>query len=180
MLKKTIALTLALSMLLACLAIGPSALASEYYSARTPLSGSGSAKINNVSLAVEAINGTRVPTGRSFSFNETVGRRSESRGYLKAPNGRGAIVTGGGVAQAATTLYLTLLKVRGDVVIDPAYRGRGLGKALVGHIEALPSLSGLRGFLITRDAHGLYRRFGYEVVNDRVMAKRNQGSEGTC
>ncbi len=119
MLKKTIALTLALSVLLACLAADPAALASEYYSARTPLSGSSSAKINNVALAVEAINGTRVPTGRSFSFNETVGRRSESRGYMKAPNGRGAIVTGGGVAQAAATLYLTLLKVRSDIVIDP-------------------------------------------------------------
>ena len=42
----------------------------------------------------------------------------------------------------ATTYYLC------DVVIDPAYRGRGLGKALVGHIEALPALSGLRAFLL--------------------------------
>ena len=78
------------------------------------------------------------------------------------------------ISDWATTYYLC------DVVIDPAYRGRGLGKALVGHIEALPSLSGLRGFLITRDAHGLYRHFGYEVVDGRVMAKLNRGSEGTC
>ncbi len=78
------------------------------------------------------------------------------------------------ISDWATTYYLC------DVVIDPAYRGRGLGKALVGHIEALPALSGLRGFLITRDAHGLYRHFGYEVVNDRVMAKLNRGSEGSC
>ena len=78
------------------------------------------------------------------------------------------------VTDWATTYYLC------DVVIDPAYRGRGLGKALVGHIEALPALSGLRGFLITRGAHGLYRRFGYEVVDGRVMAKLNRGSEGSC
>ena len=68
----------------------------------------------------------------------------------------------------ATTYYLC------DVVVDPAVRGRGLGKALVGHIEALPELSGLRGFLITRDAHGLYRKFGYEVVDGRVMVKLNK------
>lgn len=72
------------------------------------------------------------------------------------------------ISDFATTYYLC------DVVIDPAFRGRGLGKALVGHIEGLPELAGLRGFLITRDAHGLYRQFGYEVVNDRVMAKLNR------
>jgi ribosomal protein S18 acetylase RimI-like enzyme len=72
------------------------------------------------------------------------------------------------ITDYATTYYLC------DVVVDPAVRGRGLGKALVGHIEALPELSGLRGFLITRDAHGLYRKFGYEVVNDRVMVKQNK------
>ena len=118
MLKKLIALVSALSLLLAGMAV-PAALASEYYSARTTLSGSSSAKINNVQLAVDAINGTRVARGGSFSFNETVGRRTEARGYRTAPNGRGAKVTGGGVAQAASTLYLALLKVGGGVTIDP-------------------------------------------------------------
>ena len=78
------------------------------------------------------------------------------------------------ISDYATTYYLC------DVVIDPAYRGRGLGTALVGYIEGLPEYAGLRGFLITRDAHGLYRKFGYEVVNDRVMVKLNKGSDGTC
>ncbi len=72
------------------------------------------------------------------------------------------------ISDWATTYYLC------DVVIDPAVRGCGLGKALVGYIESRPAYSGLRGFLITRDAHGLYRKFGYEVVNDRVMAKLNR------
>ena len=78
------------------------------------------------------------------------------------------------ISDYATTYYLC------DVVIDPACRGRGLGTALVSHIDARPEYAGLRGFLITRDAHGLYRKFGYEVVNDRVMAKLNKGSDGTC
>ena len=30
---------------------------------------------------------------------------------------------------------------------------------------------GLRGILVTRDAHSLYRKFGYEVVDGRVMIK---------
>ncbi len=78
------------------------------------------------------------------------------------------------ISDYATTYYLC------DVVIDPAYRGRGLGKALVSHIESRPEYAGLRGFLITRDAHGLYRKFGYEVVNDRFMSKTNEGNKGTC
>ena len=69
------------------------------------------------------------------------------------------------ISDEATTYYLS------DVVVDPAWRGRGLGKSLVGHIVAHPAYARLRGFLITRDAHALYRPFGFEVVNDRVMVK---------
>jgi ribosomal protein S18 acetylase RimI-like enzyme len=69
------------------------------------------------------------------------------------------------ISDYATTYYLC------DVIIAPDYRGMGLGKALVGHIEASPELSGLRGILITRDAHGLYEKFGYEVLNGRAMVK---------
>jgi len=69
------------------------------------------------------------------------------------------------ISDYATTYYLC------DVVIDPAYRHKGLGTALVSHIESLPAYAGLRGILITRDAHALYRKFGYEVLNGRAMVK---------
>ena len=69
------------------------------------------------------------------------------------------------ISDCATTYYLC------DVIIDPEYRHRGLGTALVSHIESLPTYRGLRGILITRDAHGLYRKFGYEVLNGRAMVK---------
>lgn len=72
------------------------------------------------------------------------------------------------ITDYATNYYLC------DVVVDPACRGLGLGKALVSHIVSHPSLAGLRGFLITRDAQGLYRPFGFEVVNDRVMVRPAQ------
>ncbi len=112
MLKRMIALVLC--MILLCAA----ALA-EGYSAQTPLNGAGSAKLNNIALAVEAINGTVIPYGGRFSFNEAVGPRTQNRGYRRAPNGRGANVTGGGVAQAASTLYLALLQAGDDVKLDP-------------------------------------------------------------
>jgi ribosomal protein S18 acetylase RimI-like enzyme len=69
------------------------------------------------------------------------------------------------ISDYATTYYLC------DVVVDEEYRNKGLGTALVSYIESLPVYAGLRGILVTRDAHSLYRKFGYEVVNDRVMVR---------
>ena len=47
----------------------------------------------------------------------------------------------------------------------------GFGAALVSYIESLPEYAGLRRILITRDAYDLYRKFGYEVLNERVVVK---------
>ena len=69
------------------------------------------------------------------------------------------------ISDYATTYYLC------DVIIDHDYQHNGLGTALISYIEQLPQYEGLRGILITRDAHALYKRFGYEVLNDRVMVK---------
>ncbi len=49
-----------------------------------------------------------------------------------------------------------------DVFVDEAHRGAGLGKRIMAFIEAHPDLQGLRRMhLATRDAHGLYRQFGF-------------------
>ncbi len=69
------------------------------------------------------------------------------------------------ISDYATTYYLC------DVIIDTAFQHMGLGTALLSHIESLPEYAGLRGVLITRDAHNLYRKFGFEVLNGRVMVK---------
>ncbi len=69
------------------------------------------------------------------------------------------------ISDDATAYYLC------DVIIDPVYQHNGLGTALVSHIVTSPEYAGLRGFLITRDAHDLYRKFGFEVVDGRVMVK---------
>ncbi len=69
------------------------------------------------------------------------------------------------ISDYATTYYLC------DVIIDTKYQHRGLGKTLVSYIESRPEYDGLRGILVTRDAHALYERFGYSVLNDRVMLR---------
>jgi GNAT superfamily N-acetyltransferase len=48
-----------------------------------------------------------------------------------------------------------------DVFVVESHRGRGLGKWLVERVVTHPDISDLRHFVLaTRDAHGLYHRYG--------------------
>ena len=70
------------------------------------------------------------------------------------------------ITDQATYAYLA------DVYVLESHRGRGLAKWMMDVIMSHPSLQGLRRFaLSTRDAHGLYAQFGFEVVAnpDRQM-----------
>jgi len=59
------------------------------------------------------------------------------------------------------TDYATIAYV-GDVFVLDEYRDRGLGKWLVECVTSHPDLQGLRRWVLaTRDAHELYRRFGF-------------------
>jgi GNAT superfamily N-acetyltransferase len=61
------------------------------------------------------------------------------------------------ITDRATFAYI------GDVYILEEHRKRGLSKALMRCILSHPDLQGLRRWmLMTRDAHGLYRQFGFE------------------
>lgn len=61
------------------------------------------------------------------------------------------------VTDRATFAYLA------DVFVLEAWRGRGLGKLLIGAVCAHPDLGDVRRFVLwTRDAHGLYEQFGFE------------------
>jgi GNAT superfamily N-acetyltransferase len=65
-----------------------------------------------------------------------------------------------------------------DVFIVEAYRGRGLSRWLVETVLAHPELQGLKRWLLaTRDAHGLYARYGFEplVDPDRWMTRLGGG-----
>lgn len=63
------------------------------------------------------------------------------------------------VSDRATFAYLC------DVIVDPEVRGGGIGKALVAAALEHPDLQGLRRWILaTRDAHGLYARFGFEPL----------------
>lgn len=49
-----------------------------------------------------------------------------------------------------------------DVFVAPGYRGNGYATGLMDAITSHPDLQGLRRFMLaTRDAHGLYARYGF-------------------
>ena len=63
---------------------------------------------DNIWLAANSISDKIVKTGWEFSFNNTVGLRTYSAGYLNAPvivNGKTEDGVGGGVCQVSSTLY---------------------------------------------------------------------------
>ena len=87
------------------------AQAKEQYKTLSSLTTKTTANSNrntNIRLAAEAINGTIVKPGEEFSFNGTVGQRTEAKGYKGAAaynNGEVVQEIGGGVCQVSTTLY---------------------------------------------------------------------------
>jgi len=57
-----------------------------------------------------------------------------------------------------------------DVFILPTYEKLGLGTALMNFVMQHSDLQGLRRFMLcTRDAHGLYKKFGFTEVESPQM-----------
>lgn len=76
--------------------------------------------------------------------------------YQKSQIGFARIMT-----DKATFAYLA------DVFILPSEQSKGLGKWLMQVIHQHPELQGLRRWLLTtKDAHGLYKHFGWQPITD--------------
>lgn len=76
--------------------------------------------------------------------------------YAVEPAGERQVGFARAITDVTTFAYLA------DVFVLRPYRGQGLGKWLVHCILAHPELQGLRRWTLnTRDAHGLYRPFGF-------------------
>lgn len=109
------------------------ASAKEKYKTLTTITTNTTANKNrntNVRLAAEAINGTIIKPGEEFSFNGTVGKRTEEKGYKGAAaynNGEVVQEIGGGVCQVSTTLYNAVVRAgleisyRRSHTFEPSY-----------------------------------------------------------
>ena len=92
--------------------------------AKTHVSGS-AGRIGNVKLSASSINGIVLNSGETFSYNQSVGQRTEARGYKPAPayvKGETVDEVGGGICQTSSTLYLACLL--GNLEITERYAHR--------------------------------------------------------
>lgn len=101
-------------------------------SATTPAAASSQSRLNNIALALKAINGLRVEAGAAFSFNEATGERTTQKGYQSAgaiDNGVMVQEPGGGVCQVSTTLFCAAAKA-GLKIVERSPHSR-----VVGYVE---------------------------------------------
>jgi vancomycin resistance protein YoaR len=80
-------------------------LRSRFY---TSYASSSDERKNNIKLATQSINNVFIDVNGEFSFNKTVGPRTEKQGYLPSKTIVGSQFVdgiGGGVCQVSTTLY---------------------------------------------------------------------------
>ena len=93
----------------------------------------------NLQLACEAINGTVLNPGESFSFNNIVGQRTSAKGYKHADDqitDEKNRILGGGISQVSSALYYCTLVAdlnvtsRTSHAIVPGYSDYGLDAAV--------------------------------------------------
>lgn len=73
----------------------------------------------NIDLACQAINGTALMPGETFSFNQATGERTASKGYKEAAaiaKGESVDQIGGGVCQASSTLFNAVARANLEIV----------------------------------------------------------------
>jgi vancomycin resistance protein YoaR len=78
-----------------------------------PLSSHGGSTAENIAVAAEAIDMTIVHPNETFSFNDTVGVRTEEKGYKPGPMyaaGEKIVGVGGGICMVSTILYNAALE----------------------------------------------------------------------
>ncbi len=111
--------------------------------------------------------------------------REETRRVMAACRNYGAFVAGGPSAEGPTPAGEPAAAASGerqvayarvlsdglvlaylfDVVVDPAWRGRGYGRWLVARVFEDPAFKEVRTWMLgTRDAQGLYEPFGFRAL----------------
>lgn len=106
----------------------PAAVLAESF---TPITVEGENYLNNVDTCIASIDEITLGPNETFSFNDTVGVRSEDKGYCPAANGRGVEVVGGGVAQVATTIYLAVKHMENMEVVEKSTYGSAFSENYV-------------------------------------------------
>lgn len=99
--------------------IGTEAFPDLLSSFSTTYSTANTNRSTNIRLATEKINGIVIMPGETFSYNQTVGKRTAEAGFKSAAVYSGGKVTtgiGGGICQVSSTLYNAVLLANLEIV----------------------------------------------------------------
>ena len=108
-------------------------------SCETPYDADETGRTTNLELACKAIDGLVLQPGDVFSYNDTLGERTEEKGYQLGPsyvNGEVVQEIGGGICQVSSTLYNCVLTAdlevleRENHMFYPGYVDPGLDCAV--------------------------------------------------
>lgn len=80
--------------------------------------------ISNIQRAANLIGCYELEHEGTFSFNDAVGARTRERGFVSALNGRGVKVTGGGVAQVASVIWLAMENLDDMIIVEKSTYGQ--------------------------------------------------------
>ena len=112
--------------------------------------------------------------GRSRATHDAAMAASRNYGMLDAVTGQ-QVACARVVTDGATFAWLC------DVFVDEPARGHGVGVALLeGIVADLEPLGLTRTVLATRDAHGLYERFGFEPLANPGMWMLRPGTSASA
>lgn len=95
----------------------------------TPIKSKSSNRLNNIKITCSSLNETTIKNGESFSFCNTVGKATESKGYKLADviiNKEVQKALGGGMCQVSTTLYNAALGVSSIKITERHPHGKAV------------------------------------------------------
>ena len=79
----------------------------------------------------------------------------------------GGYISGRQVAFGRVVTDYAVFGYLSDIFVIPEFRGQGIGRRLVRAMLEHPDVAGLKVVLLrTRDAHGVYRPFGFKELPD--------------
>lgn len=101
----------------------------------TKISYEDSNRDTNMKITASKINGTIIPNGKTFSFNEIAGNPTSDEGYKKSGvivDGKKVKGYGGGNCQVSTTIYNAAAKIDGIKITEKHEHGIDVGYIKMG------------------------------------------------
>lgn len=102
----------------------------EISSYSTTIIDNSAGRLTNISITCSILNNTIIENGKTFSFNETIGKPTPERGYQEAKviiDHKAELGIGGGNCQVSSTLYNSAIAIPNIAIIERHEHGKDVG-----------------------------------------------------